>query len=125
MISLEELTSWDTEEIAAHIRKELPPGWTFTYTWNEGWSQGTILDAESRSQWDGIHPDLKYLLFDAYGWVVLRGKSPQHPAWRRRSQREVPETPNPSGDVTVEAPDPEDLNPDEVRMVYASTLPKK
>lgn len=121
MPTLEEMTGWSVLEIEAAIRSSLPPevrfecgfdreaGVWFVRFWQEREGQKVVLFQE----W-GIEQRLTY--FNGYGWLWARQKPPppKHSPWKPRQHEVLPQ-------IRVgktRTPDPEDLNPDEIKAVY-------
>ena len=124
MPTVEEMTAWTCEEIETAIRVALPPGIQFDCGYDR--EAGTWFVCFWRQQPDGK----KYILFqdwgfeqrityfNGYGWVWARQqpKPPVHSPWQPRRQEVAPPRVHPQVST---APDPEDLNPDEIQAVYA------
>jgi len=119
----EEASTWTTKDVLVQIKAYLPSGWGFEYTHDlpSGWYSAYLRDGEpdSPKPWSGEHLDPKILFLDALGWLAVRGQKVKHPVWSRKG--EVPlyhPTPIP---VVSTAPDPADLDPDEVEAVYKTS----
>lgn len=119
MFSLEETTTWTAEDVLVRIRLSIPTTWKLNWSFDGGWYHASLLDSEGGTQWSGEHPDQKFLFLDILGWLTVRDHKVKHPAWKPREQ-EVPlyRPPVPS---TSGIPDPPDLDPDEVDVVYKTS----
>ncbi len=118
MFTIEETTTWTSEDVLARIRMELPKSWSIRHVCENGWHRAELLDGEGKAQWAGEHADPKILFLDALGWMTFEGRETKHPAWKRRDQ-EVPLYRPTLDAVSSPAPDPPDVDPDEVAAVYA------
>ena len=120
MFSLEEMSSWDVQDVRAAIISDLPGGWKFIAEVVNGWYFAKFLDDVERVVWEDQSADQRLLFFSAYGWMHLRNHKPRIPAWKLRTS-EVNPTETIAGRAAphIEVPDPEDLDPEEVRSVYA------
>jgi hypothetical protein len=120
-VALDELARYPDEEIKIHVQQLLRPGEDFQIQLVETWWEAEILFREGESSkllWDQMGFDQRLLLLDAYGWLWSRLQpATASSVWVR--QREVTRE-----DLTrravrhVPIPDPEDLDPKEVQMVY-------
>jgi hypothetical protein len=79
------------------------------------------VDENNQVQWSDSYLDLKILFLNALGWLQVRDHQITHPAWKPRD-REVPLYRPPIRD---DNPDPPDLDPNEVALVYNSTKNKE
>lgn len=139
--TLEEMTAWSVGEIQGEIHALLPKGLNFEALPDEGgfWTVSFWrVDEETGDKkvvWVETGPDQRIQLFNAYGWLwsQRRPKPPGHSPWQERrrevgedqinraaARRHLPRT-SPGG---RRAPDPEDLDPDEVRSVYEQARKK-
>ena len=121
--SLEEMSAWTPEEIVLRIREELPKGWTTDYGYNkeDRLFFFTFLDGEGEERWSELGLTAQILFLDAYGWLTLRGKKPQHPVWQRRGEIDPRTIGVPVPAVAREpVTDPEDVDPAEVAAVYTN-----
>lgn len=119
MPTLEEVTAWSGEELEAEARHLLPEGWGLSYEQGtDGWWRASIFDAEQQVVWADSHADPRHLLLNAYGWLLVRGQQPTDPQWRRRRELSPRAVRGDLGLRGVTIPDPEDLDPSEVRAVY-------
>lgn len=127
MYSLDEMSTWAPEEVLERIKLNLPKGWRVDYVFDneERRFRCSFHDAEDKEKWSDQGVDPKILFLDALGWLMLRDKKPQHPAWQRRrgeidpsqlGDRTTPKGSSPSQRVGV---DPEDVDPEEVAAVYS------
>jgi hypothetical protein len=117
LFSLEETTTWTSDDALARLKQTLPASWELKHSVEQGWYRATIQNEEGEQQWAGEHPDPKILFLDALGWLRLRNHQTKNPAWRRRRERGVVLVRPGTQDVV---PDPPDLDPDEVGVVYRS-----
>ncbi len=117
-----EMTLWSTDQIEAEIREILPSGHRFHTGWDEEhrvWYFRFETETDS-GEWvtveEEVAMDQKVALFTAYGWVWLQRAVPDHDSpWVRRQ-----EVTKERVTQRVNAPDPEDLVPDEIASVYAN-----
>jgi hypothetical protein len=116
MPTLAEVSTWGEGQVKAEIISALPAGWKFMLAPHpEGYWMARFVDDTGVAVWDGDHPALNLLLFDAYGWLYLRkmpAKSSAANIWRPRPDRTV--VPKPK---SVVGDDPEDLDPEEITSV--------
>ncbi len=118
MPTLEETTLWTAEDVATQIKLILPVGWSVTYEGSSGKPyDGLIKDENSLPVWSGSSTDRRLLLFDVYGWLLVRRRKGSNPFWVRSGTP----TPKPVVGVVsldgVSVPDPEDLDLDEIQSV--------
>lgn len=118
MPSLEEMTIWSTEDLNRQIQLCLPPGWTMQSLSEDGIYSATVLDQAGDVQWRGQRTDYRLLQLDIYGWLITRGVKPQSLAWSRRDNLTPKKVGRDIGLGGPTIPDPEDLDPEEVRAVY-------
>lgn len=118
MFSLEETLTWTADDVFERLRTRgvLPPGWTVKRTVEGGWHRVVLLDAEGGQQWLGENADPKLVGLDALGWLRVRQHQVKQPVWRPR-ESEVP-LHRPPDPLVSAAPDPPDVDPDEVAAVY-------
>jgi hypothetical protein len=120
--SLEEMTAWSTEETLSEVYSILPANWKFRYGTGGPYPTASIIDEQGGVRWESGFPDFKMLLFDAYGWLRehLHKQDPSHPAWetRKRDDFRVPCTGKVGLANSPPVPEPGDIDPDEVAMVY-------
>lgn len=121
MPTLEEMTVWTPDDIEAEIRQILPKGLSFECgfdkeagTWfTHFWHMQNGQKVTDYQDW-GWEQRITY--FNAYGWVWVRMTPPPSagsPWVRRREAVPVPPSKVP------QTPDPADLDPNEIRAVYA------
>ncbi len=121
MPTIEEMSLWSVEEVHAQILASLPGDWVLTPSQNptSRMFSCSVTDEAGTVHWAEEHPDLRLLLFDLYGWLVLRETKSVSSMWIRprealpKGVREVAATPGGTSDG-----DPEDLDPEQVRLVY-------
>lgn len=118
MPSLEEMTIWSTEDLNRQIQLSLPSGWTMRSASEGGIYSATVLDQTGEAQWHGQRTDYRLLQLDVYGWLITRGAKSQNPAWARRDNLTPKRVGRDIGLGGPSIPDPEDLDPEEVRAVY-------
>ena len=121
-LSLEEMALWDAEAVHGAILADIPADWQFATNQTNGWHDAKILDGDGNVCWQETMADQLLLLLSAYSWLHLRNHKTQHPAWKPRT-REVRPLETLAGRAShpnIVVPDPEDLDPDEVRTVYAN-----
>lgn len=123
MLPLAEITAWSIDDIRAAIITSVPAGWRFLPEFVNGWFYAKFTDASGNILWQDDEADERLLFLNAYGWLHLRHHKPKHPVWKPRTG-EV----NLRGDLSrrghvgspaIQVPDPEDLDPEEVRAVYS------
>jgi hypothetical protein len=121
LFSLEETYTWTAEDALDRLKKSVPEGWRVVHRVDAGWHRITLVNDEGEEQWVREQADAKILFLDALGWLRVKYHKTTHPAWRPRDQ-EVPLCRPPVG---VSAPDPADLDPDEVASVYSQLFPNE
>jgi hypothetical protein len=115
MFSIEEAMAWTAEEAVLQLKQAIPSLWKLKCSTDaDGWFQITLLDEKEQVLWSGEHVDLKILALDVLGWFCIRDYQIQNPVWTPR-KKEVPLYRPP---VSEKAPDPPDLDPDEIDAVY-------
>lgn len=119
-----EAHTWDKERLLQEIAIRLPKGWAFEFGQLEDqlwWVR--ILDADANIVWvnNEVAPNLT--LLNAVGWLDLRvNKVPKGSPW-------APRTDSPPLSVhelafRARGVDPEDLDPEQIKLVY-SQHPRK
>lgn len=122
-LKLDDLVFLPTDEAEVIVLANLPTGRTLRFEdIGLAW-QATVFDSEGEVRWTGVTPDKRILLFDAVGFLIREsGLKPQHPAWQRRREVEIPAPyGNKAHQATTAVPDPEDLNPSELLSIYGIT----
>ncbi len=128
MHTVDDLNAWTNTEVVLQIEALKPVGTAFihgqdpeTLFWTARFetTDGNVL-------WSDASPDERLSLFNAFGWVWVQSQ-PQPSLtsrWRRGPEltREVVTKRVALNGHTV--PDPEDLNPEEVRAVYEKARPR-
>jgi len=115
MFSLDEAANWSAEEAIIRLEHVIPASWNFECSRGEdGWFRASLVDEDDQLLWSGEHADQKILVLDALGWFRLRKHQTKSPAWKLR-KGEVPLYRPP---VSETVPEPPDLDPAEVEMVY-------
>lgn len=130
MHPFEEMTTWSVEEVESAIKASLKKGgFRFQSGWDEEagvWFTRFLKPSEDGKEdtvpFEDWGPDRRILAFNALGWLwdQLRPPPPKGSPWVRR--HETTRVWNPR--VTYRgagAPDPADLNPDEIASVYGGT----
>lgn len=126
MPTLEEMTTWSSDEVLQAIQAILPEGWTLSCKTEKSSFLVRILkpvvEGEERVvAWENYHIDQRILLFDAYGWLAVHDE-PKVPGGGDLSRRQqlAEQAAARWARVPREAipPDPEDVDPDEVNAVY-------
>jgi len=118
--TLEEVSAWSNDELDAQIHSLLEPGWTFNVRPEDGWWYGIVADAEGGQEWADSQADVRLLLLNAYGWLYTHRQQPKDPLWRRRQELDPRVVRGQVSLCGVTVPDPEDLDPNEVRAVYGA-----
>jgi len=122
----EELLLWSNADVCREIQQLLEPNWVFDYGFDnsEGVWVARVVQEESAEDdtpekilWDAVEPDERLVLFDAYGWLWLKTqkKPVEDSPWRRT--RELTRE-SVSKYIHSKVPDPEDVQPEEVKAVY-------
>lgn len=120
-----DIAAWSVDELRQQLQETLPKGWRIEQGDHGGQLWLRLLQPNGEAAWDNIHFDARTLLLDAYCWLGLREQprpTPETSVWGRR-RRELT-----TRDVTRRAlsiPDPEDLDPNEVRLVYEEAAKKR
>lgn len=119
-----EVTAWSVEEVRSHLNEAIPEGWKFEQGANEEYLWARILREDGVVVWDLIHLDERTLLLGAYCWLSLRSepKTRSNSIW---SERRKELTRRGVTQRVVSVPDPEDLDPEEIRSVYELTGQKR
>lgn len=117
-ISLE-MTAWSLEELSSEIIRRTPKGLAFVRDRSDGWFTASFIDADANVVWQGYHADLRFLLFDVLGWLILRGTKPRNPVWTPRTHEvDISQRLHRAASPTPVVPDPLDLDPEELISVY-------
>lgn len=122
-LTFQEIAHWTVDDVNAQILTLLPKGWTFALqTEPDHWRAAYKADGDAEV-WAETHFELRLLLLSAFAWLWQRhNPSRVHPAWR-------PTAPPPlvaiRGGGAHSIPDPEDLNPEHIRSVYAAHAHKR
>ena len=113
---------WDAEEAEAALRAMLPAGWRFEHQDHEGEWLARLRDDAGEVAFESVYPDARLVLFNAIGFLLNRVQSPsRHPLWSRgaRQDRRGPRRPGELGLPSLgPIPDPADLDPAAVDLVY-------
>ena len=127
MPTIEEMTAWSPRDIQVELKKLLPEGWVFEHIVSrDGFFRALVVDVSDQKkplvQWEGDNLDERLLLFDAYGWLWMKKHPPekrQRTPWKTRkselTRKAVTQRVTLGKDP---APDPEDLDPNEVASIY-------
>lgn len=113
---MEEMAAWSLDEIRDHIQRLLPEGHTFVSLASASTWLARIEDPDGTRLWEKMGLDQRILLLDAFGWLWLQGHASPEPGtpWARKLTLE----PQPVAKRSSRDPDPEDLDPEEVKAVY-------
>jgi len=125
MTPLQELTAWSAKDIAAAVCASLPTSWKFEYRRRRGICTATFTDENGSVAWTKEGFDMRLLLFDAYGWLRLRLQSTQSDVWRTRHGQSYRPGVGPVSIPGMLVDDPQDLDPDEIALVYRNHLNRK
>jgi hypothetical protein len=111
MPTFEEMSLWSAEEVHQQILAALPKGWQLTYSRSDETKAlfCQVMD-ESGVRWSEEHSDVRLLLLDLYGWLLVRDAKVSNPVWIRREDP-FPMASAQEWDTGPSAPDPEDLDP--------------
>lgn len=127
-MDIDSIQTWSNPEIMSETQKLMPEGTVFTCMFDEEGSVFVAQAVESNGEvlWGTFNPDERLALLAAFGhfWRKTQKRPPPGDHWGPRRQEMIHQY------ITkrVErAPDPEDLDPDEVASVYESggNLPPK
>jgi len=123
MSRLYDSSAFSVPEVAGEIATVLPAGWDFEYDRlpEGGFYVGEVRDQDGAVMWSGNSPDERLLLLNCYGWLVLRGQKPKHPAWQRTVQLSPQQVTGSMAAVVSDMPDPGDLDPGQVESVYGGS----
>lgn len=115
MLSIEEMTAWDEDQIQAEIQARLPPGHRFVFGVEAGSWCARFYGPEG-VVWESSHYEARVLLFNAFGWLWKPPPRVHASRWRPHGGHRLV----PVGRSAQEAatPDPEDLDPVQVSAVY-------
>jgi hypothetical protein len=110
--------TWDRPRLETEIEAALPHGWQMSVETDEDGFTLCVLSEGEEARWTSTpRPAVLLALFDAYGWLALRGEPDRPSAWVRRREVTLSE-------VQIDAkrraavPDPSDLDPGELDSVY-------
>ena len=125
---IQDLALATIEEIQTAITLSLKPGWKLvveplpTGEWS-----AVLFDDGGVERWSDVHVDQRILLFNLYGWLRREsGVKPSHPMWSRRGEVQIPsQFGRKAYQGSVNIPDPEDLDPDEIAVVYGIPAAQK
>lgn len=127
MPSIEEMSTWSSQEILDQTESLLPEGWDLSM---EPHADG-YWDVQVRRQDDtpegaveffDSHVDLKIALLNVYGALLARNRRPGATStWETKQEL----TKRPVGIKSSGIPDPEDLDPNEVESVYQTLRGKR
>lgn len=121
-VAFDELALYPDEEIKVHVRQLLRPGEDFQIQLVETWWEAEIFLREgetSKLLWDQMGFDRRLLLLDAYGWLWSRLQpATTSSIWVRSREVTREDLTRRAATSHVSIPDPEDLDPKEVQMVY-------
>ncbi len=121
-VALDELARYPDEEIEIHVQQLLRPEESFQIQLVETWWEAEILLREGETSqllWDQMGFDRRLLLLDAYGWLWSRLQPASSSSiWVRRREVTREDLTRRAVMSHVPIPDPEDLDPKEVQMVY-------
>lgn len=119
-----EMTAWSLEETRFHLQNVLPKGWKFEQGVDEEYLWARVLQDDGVVVWDNIHLDERTLLLDAYCWLHFRSqpKLDRSSVW---AERRVELTRRGVTQRVMSVPDPEDLDPEEIRSVYEQARKKR
>jgi len=121
MLSPGDVTDCTDVEILEEVQSSLPEGWVCDYRMVDGWFKFSLFEGE-KLRWEETNPDPRYLLLNAFGWLLSRGYKSTHPAWSPRTHEVDPNKtrihPRTAKQPTISVPDPEDLDPNEIASVY-------
>ncbi len=124
MLSIEEVTTWTTEEAYAEVLTHLPKGCTFNIEREQeaGYWMANILDETGAWLWSSDPAsDPRIAILNAYGWLHARSDPGRHPAWVRRGEIDSKVVTGRYGLPGVHVPDPEDLDPEEVERMRSGS----
>jgi len=127
MATVEQISLWSVDDALLNIKILLPEGWVINtaYDATSKLHSVEVLNMEDPqsefgySQWSGESFDLRVLLLDCYGWLVLRdAPNSSSPMWSRARDPlpKVTKTVTLGGQGT-DSDDPGDLDPEEIRRL--------
>jgi len=128
MLTLEEMTVWTCEDIAVQVNmlkaKDLFFHFEFdkdSQFWHVKFERFDEKQKKRVVVWEDRGVDQKVTLFNAFGWVWARTQAtpPKDSPWRPRRQELTRRmVTNQVAAQGHSVPDPEDLDPEEIRAVY-------
>jgi len=126
-LSFEEMAHWTLDDINAQILTTLPKDWTFEIqTHTDHWTATYKVKTEAGDEnvvWTETHYALRVLLLSAFMWAhQKRNPTKVHPAWRRGPERALVPVHHSTAQHSI--PDPQDLDPEHIRSVYAERARK-
>lgn len=108
---------WSQEDLLAQLVSSLPAGWR--HAWGRRHEDGQwflrLYDEAGEERFADVYFDARMTLFNGLGFLDRRGAA--SPLWRPHRGAPLP----PPRPVRTLEPDPEDLDPSEVALVYART----
>jgi len=125
--TLEEITAWSLDETRAEIAVRLPPGWHFEEKALPGGGLRAKIFRLSPSgdpivEWEHLHIDHRYVLLGAFGFLWTRNHRPDPTSpWIRRHNPTREAMARRVNAFRCTVPDPEDVDPEEVKAVYEAT----
>lgn len=125
MSTIEEMSLWTVDDVMVQVRLLLPSGWEVTQGREGSFFVSTLSDSSGTVQWDRYNTDLRLLLLDAYGWLLLRNSRPANPSWSREKEITPKTVQGEVGLEGVPVPDPEDLDPKEIQAILAGRRGKR
>lgn len=124
MVTLEEMVEvagWSTDDAQAALQAKLPAGWRLSYEHEEGEWVVQLIDDQGVVAFESVYPEPRLVLLNAYGFLHRRAAGPVHPMWAGggRADRRGPRAPGELGlPGFAPTPDPDDLDPAAVDLVY-------
>lgn len=118
MPNFEEAAAWTVDEVKRQNTLVLPKEWTLVSGTTDDLFTCTIKDNHEIVRWQEVHPDLRFVLLSAYGWLVTRDLKNVNPVWSPRRELTQDIVRQHVTFRSSDAPDPEDLSPEDVRTLY-------
>jgi hypothetical protein len=121
---LEDLFAWTPGEARAAVASMVPEGWSFRCVSEEGQWVAEVRDDQVAVVFESAYPEESIVLFNVFGFLLRRSEpeSARHPLWARGDRQDArgPRRPGALGLPTQgPGPDPEDLDPEAVALVYS------
>lgn len=115
MEPLSKISTLPTEEVLLELKAALPLDWLFDLKQIGGFWCASFIDDQGKVLWAEESTAYNIGIYSAYGWLWLRlNHQPRATAWASKMRSPTLT----SRWSSVKTPDPEDLDPNEIAVVY-------